>query len=90
MTSCAAAVQSPVSGYLYTSIKAPQAVTSNSLGTRVGSGEATTILGLIATGDVSIQTIAQKAGIKRVSHVDYESTSILGIFGKVTMYVYGE
>ena len=33
---------------------------------------------------------AQKAGIKKISHIDYHSTSILGIFAKFTVYVYGE
>ncbi len=85
-----AIVSSPVLGTVYTSVKAPMAVTANDLGTKVGTGEATSILGIAATGDASIQTAARNAGITKISHVDYEAFSVLGLFARVTVYVYGE
>ena len=89
LSSCSFAT-APVLGAIYTDVKAPFAATANPVASKVGTAEATSILGLIATGDASIQAAAQKAGITKISHVDYQSTSILGIYAKYTVYVYGE
>ncbi len=89
MSSCAM-VKSPLSGFLYTSVKAPVAVTSNSGSTKVGTAQASSILGWVATGDVSIDTAAKSAGITKISHIDEEGTSILGIYATYKIYVYGE
>lgn len=89
LTSCST-VSSPVLGVLYTSAKGPGAVTSNTLGQKVGTSEATSILGLIGTGDASVEAAAKAAGIKKISHVDYEASNILGIYAKHTTIVYGE
>lgn len=89
LTSCAMST-TPVTGFLYTSAKGPGTVTSNTLGKKVGTSSATSILGIIGTGDASIDAAAKSAGIKKVSHVDYESTGVLGIFAKHTTIVYGE
>ncbi|MEG0795308.1 MAG: TRL-like family protein [Odoribacter sp.] len=89
MSSCAV-VQSPVGAWAYVNVKGPVAVTSNSGSSKVGTAECQGILGLVATGDASIQTAAKSAGISRIHHVDYESSSILGIIGKYKVVVYGE
>ena len=57
---------------------------------KVGTGTVTSILGLIATGDASIRTIANSAGISKIDYVDYKSTNILGLIATYTVYVYGE
>lgn len=90
LTSCAASSFSPVMGALYTAAKGPGAVTSNTLGNKVGTSTATSILGIIGTGDASIEAAAKAAGIKKISHVDYEASNILGIYAKHTTIVYGE
>lgn len=90
LTSCGAYVASPLTGFLYTDFKAPFTATANTVATKVGTAEATSILGIVATGDASITTAAKQAGITKISHVDYEAKSILGIFAKYTIYVYGE
>ncbi len=77
-------------GSLYTSAKGPVAVTGNKLGTKVGTGDQTNILGLIVQGDASVNSIAKNAGISKVSHVDYEVSTILGFFGTKRIVVYGE
>lgn len=89
LTSCAM-VSSPVTGGVYLSTKGPGAVTSNALGSKVGTSEATSILGIIGTGDASIEAAAKAGGIKKISHVDYEASNILGIYAKHTTIVYGE
>ncbi len=88
-SSCAM-VSSPVTGFLYTDVKAPLAVTSNSASTKVGTAKAQSILGWVATGDASIEAAAKSAGITKIHHVDYESTNILGIVASFTVVVYGD
>jgi len=75
---------------IYTDVKAPEAVTSNAGKSKVGTAMATSIMGLVAQGDASIETAAKSAGITRIQHVDYHSTSILGIYSTFTVTVYGE
>jgi hypothetical protein len=87
MSSCAAF--GPV-GVIYTQVQLPIAATSNSVGTKVGSSQAMSILGLIATGDASINAAAKAGNITKISHVDYENFGILGIYFRQTTYVYGE
>lgn len=73
------------------SITTPLAATSNTVGTKCGTATAPTFLGVLNFGaDASIDTAAKKAGIKKISHVDVKTTSILGIYGTTTAIVYGE
>lgn len=85
-----AMVQSPVFATLYTDVKAPLAVTGNSGASKVGTAEANSILGIVATGDASIDAAAKSAGITKIHHVDYEAKNILGFYATFTVYVYGE
>jgi len=59
-------------------------------GSKVGTSEATSILGMVATGDASIEAAKNNGGITKVSHVDFNSDNILGVYGKYTTTVYGE
>ena len=90
MTSCAT-ISSPVgSAFLYTQVKTGEGVTSNQIGTKVGTAKASNVLGIVASGDASIQTAANSAGIKKISHVDSEKVNILGLFSTYQIFVYGE
>lgn len=89
MSSCAM-VQSPVGAWAYVNVKGPLAVTGNTGSTKVGTAECNGILGLVATGDASIETAAKSAGIKKIHHVDYEASSIIGVIAKYKVVVYGE
>lgn len=82
--------RAPLTGFLYTSTKSPGFVTSNAGATKVGTAEAMSILGLVATGDASIDAAAKAAGISKIHHVDEECTAILGIIAKYKIHVYGE
>lgn len=90
LTSCAASSVSPITGLWYTDVKANQAVTSNALGKKVGTAKLESILGLIGTGDASVETAAKNANISKISHVDYHSKSILGLYATYEVFVYGE
>jgi len=83
-------VTSPAMGNLYTDVKAPLSATSNTGYSKVGKASCQSILGLIATGDASIEAAAKSQGITKIHHVDYESKNILGIVGSYTVVVYGD
>lgn len=85
-----AAVNSPLTGTLYTNVSVPIAATAAPKGSKHGSASASSILGILATGDSSIQVAASKAGIKTISHVDVETFSVLGLYATYTVHVYGE
>lgn len=90
MTSCAS-IPTPLGvGALYTNIQTGEAATANTVGHKVGSAEAINLFGILAIGDASINSAANKAGIKKISHVDSQKSSFLGIYSKYTTYVYGE
>lgn len=91
LTSSCAMVGTPVGmGFLYTGMTSGEAVTSNTMGKKVGQASASNILGIVATGDASIATAVKNGGIKKISHVDSKKTSVLGIFGSYTTIVYGD
>ncbi|MBK8576721.1 MAG: hypothetical protein IPN90_13955 [Elusimicrobia bacterium] len=83
-------VQSPVNGFFYTEVKAPMGVTSNGPSSKVGRAMSSSVLGLIATGDSSIEAAAKNGKITKIHHVDYEAKNILGIYSTFTTVVYGE
>lgn len=77
-------------GGIYTGYDAPFAVTGNEVGTKVGTATTVSVLGLVAVGDGSIDIAAKKGNIKKISHVDVKTTSILGLFTQHKYFVYGE
>ena len=77
-------------GGVYMDTTEPTAVTSNTLGTKVGQAEALSVLGVAAVGNAGVEKAAKQAGITKVSHVDKKTFSVLGLFTKVTYTVYGE
>lgn len=86
---CAAAIQ-PATGFVYSDIKGAMTATDNSGFSKVGTSKCTSILGIVATGDASIDAAARSAGISRIHHVDYHTKNILGIYAEHTVYVYGD
>ena len=71
-------------------VKSPVTVTENPVGSKKGEASTVSVLGWFAVGDASVQKAAKEAGITKISHVDEESTSVLGLFAKYTITVYGE
>jgi len=87
-SSCAS--MGPV-GALYTDVTMKNDIVDNAtLGTKVGKSKATSYLGLIATGDAGVNAAAKAGGIRKISHVDVHSNSILGIITTYELVVYGE
>ena len=79
-------------GMVYEGITVPYAVTSNTISdnTKVGRSNYVSVLGIVAVGDGGINAAANNAGIKKISHVDEQKTSILGVYTKTETIVYGE
>lgn len=90
LSGCGAYVTAPLTGLLHTNVQGPIAATGKSGGVlRSGSASATSILGLVATGDASIRAAARNGGITEIHWVDYHSESTLGIVATYTVTVYG-
>jgi len=93
-TGCASA-WSPVGGFfgsawIYTDVTGPMDAGGHGANTKTGEAMATSILGLVATGDASITAASANAGITKVHHVDFHTWSVLGVYAKFTTKVYGE
>jgi hypothetical protein len=89
-TGCAMSANSPVTGFLYTGSKGATAATSNTLGARTGQSCASSILGIVGTGDASIAAAAKAGGITKVASVDSDNFGVLGIYAKNCTVVTGE
>lgn len=89
LSGCATAV-SPVTGALYSHVRAPLLVTeSPEKPTKVGRATMRSVLGIYAVGDASIEAAAKNAGITRIHHVDYQSENLFGVVSDFTVIVYG-
>ena len=79
------------SGAIYTNVQLPMHVTDNAGSPmKTGTAQATSILGLVATGDASIEAAKKNGNITKVYHVDWDAMNVLGIYGRYTVTVYGE
>ena len=82
----------PVGGVgagIYTDVSGPLLATSNSGASKMGQASSEGII-CFATGDSSIKAAADAGGITKISHVDYHTTSVLGVYAKTVVTVYGE
>ena len=78
-------------GTLYTEQTLPMMVTSNGgNSSKTGVAQCTSMFGLIALGDCSIDTAKKNGGITKVYSVDGQVKNILGIYGTYTLVVKGE
>ena len=90
LTGCAAVTKQPLTGFLYSEVKDGMIANETSGMGKKGTATATSILGWVATGDASITAAMKNGGITKVHHVDFESTSIIGVYATYTVVVYGE
>jgi hypothetical protein len=82
----------PPMGLIYSDISAPldTNMVSTPTSSREGSATSSSILGLIAMGDCSVNSAARAGGLTRVDYADYSYTNILFIYQTFTVTVYGE
>ena len=76
-------------GMVSTDVSGPVLATGNAGASKVGQASSTGII-CIATGDSSIKAACANGGITKISHVDYHITSVLSVYTKTTVTVYGE
>lgn len=88
LTGCAGSM-SPVAGMLYTDASGFALISGNASTVKVGKTMCTSYFGMVGVGDCSIQTAAKNGNIKKIHHVDYHNSSILG-WAKIEVSVYGE
>ena len=67
-----------------------QAHSDNVSTTKVGKSTMTSWLGWIGVGDASLTAACESGGITKISHVDYEYDTLLGIWANWTIIVYGD
>lgn len=86
-----AAVATPLTGTIYTSVKYPSMASNEAApGPRRGEATASSILGIVATGDASIAAAARNGGIRKINTADTEGWSLLGLYATYTTVVTGE
>jgi len=82
-------VAAPVLGVLMLDTQYGDSATSNPAPTKEGKACANSYLGLVGTGDASIQAAKANGGITTVSHVDHTAKSTLGIVAEWCTIVRG-
>lgn len=88
LSGCAGSM-SPVGGMIYTDASGFGPISDNVGSSKVGKTTCTSYFGIVGVGDCSIETAAKSANIKKIHHVDYHNSSILG-YAKIEVSVYGE
>lgn len=76
-------------GNFYTDATAPFQATNNATGTKMGEACMSNILGIISTGDASIDAAAKMGGVASISTVDTSFFTILGLFSTTCTKVSG-
>jgi hypothetical protein len=93
LTGCITAPFVPPTGVAFSQFAAPLDVdfqNTDMAGMKQGKAEAISILGLVAVGDASSKTAAEKGQISKIVHADYEYFNVLGVYQKTTVIVYGK
>lgn len=85
---CAMA-QAPTMGTLYTQVQGPIDYADDGSVTKTGRACAKNYLGLVATGDASIQAAKENGGIRNVVMVDHDTKIILGLYAEFCTLVRG-
>ncbi len=80
---------SPVLGAIYSDVKGPITSTTNKKGSKEGKAVCTSILGIVAWGDCSIEAARKTSNITNISTVDHETFNVLGIYSTYTTIITG-
>lgn len=85
-------IQTPTSstGLLYSKVQGPIAVGKSNRASKTGRACSTNILGLVSTGDSSIDTAKKAGGINDIATVDHDAMTVLGVYGEFCTIVKGE
>jgi hypothetical protein len=76
-------------GTIYSGYKSPGQVGTAADG-KTGEACISSILGLIATGDASIEAAKKAGGITQIAHIDHEQFGVLGVYATSCTVVHGQ
>jgi hypothetical protein len=76
-------------GFLYSGYKSPGQVGAAADG-KTGEACISSILGVIATGDASIEAAKKAGGITQIAHIDHEQFGVLGVYATSCTVVHGQ
>ena len=78
-------------GIIYTNVKLPLTATQNKgKSTKLGVSTSNSYVGVVATGDSSIDRAVRNADIDEVQYIDWHAKSILGFIGTYKTLVKGK
>lgn len=83
-------VNAPLIGGIVTNTTSPLTATSNNICEKTGNAKCTSILGIVAYGDCSIETAKKNGGLSEVSSVDVKAFSVLGFYASYETIVCGK
>lgn len=77
-------------GMWFTDVKGPVDAGEGTATSKTGKACAQNFLGIFAQGDASIEAAKNDGGIDRVTTVDHETKTILGLYAQFCTVAYGE
>jgi len=83
----------PPPGWIVANFKAPLSADNQEVriaGAKTGTATVENYLGIISTGDCSLEEATKDVGIKKISYVDYEYFNVLGVYQRFTVIVHGD
>lgn len=85
-----AVTSSPVGNAIFTDVSGPVAVSTAQEASKFGKSCAHNVLGMVATGDASIEAAKKAGNISTVSSVDGHGTSVLFLYSRYCTVVKGQ
>jgi len=76
-------------GWAYSGYKSPGQVGTAADG-KIGEACFSSILGIVANGDGSIEAARKAGGITQIAYVDHEQFSVLGVYATSCTIVHGQ
>jgi len=75
-------------GTIYSAYKSPGQVGA-AADSKTGEACISSILGIVATGDASIEAAKKAGGISQIAHIDHEQFSVVGVYATSCTIVHG-
>lgn len=76
-------------GTIYSGYKSPGVIGTGQVG-KTGEACVSSILGIVATGDASLEAAKKAGGITTIAHVDHEQFAVLGVYATSCTIVHGQ
>jgi hypothetical protein len=92
LNGCAMAHGGDVSamGSVYSEYKSSGAIGTATADTKTGEACVSSIVGIVATGDASIEAAKKAGGITQIAYVDHQQFSVVGVYATSCTIVHGQ